>query len=186
MFQRITCIRVLQTFTRGKIRHISRAFSSYTSKYRACRLFCKFHHAIKKHMRTLFVSPKCWCKRRFFCKDAHEFNNLCSIRMSRMQLFQTIAIPEIVESYETLKLLQVSQTFACEYNQKANKRLPFARIYCMQVLQTFACEDYHEIETSYLRADSRIECYTQKHTMYRTYAAFMIVLCECIVRDKRQ
>ncbi|MEP5911819.1 MAG: hypothetical protein ABJ331_21615 [Marinobacter sp.] len=48
----------------------------------------------------------------------------------------------------------------------------------LQVFQTFSCEDYDEIEKSYLRADNRIECYTDTHNGYRMYAMLMIILCE--------
>lgn len=52
-----------------------------------------------------------------------------------------------------------------------------------QVFQTFACEDYPEINKSYLRADSRIECGTSTHTAYKIYAAIMIFICERIIHD---
>ncbi|CAM9587167.1 unnamed protein product [Ectocarpus fasciculatus] len=44
------------------------------------------------------------------------------------------------------------------------------------VFQTFACEDLPEIGKSYLRADFRIECDTQRHTLYKAYAAVMICI----------
>ena len=50
-----------------------------------------------------------------------------------------------------------------------------------QVFQTFACEhldEEGESGKSYLRADFRIECYTQTHKVYEIYAAIMIFVCE--------
>jgi hypothetical protein len=47
------------------------------------------------------------------------------------------------------------------------------------VFQTFACDcinDYATIKTSYLRADYSIQCYTQKHTLYRVYAGIMVFI----------
>ncbi|CAM9574874.1 unnamed protein product, partial [Ectocarpus sp. 12 AP-2014] len=44
------------------------------------------------------------------------------------------------------------------------------------VFQTFACEDLPEIGKSYLRADFRIECETQRHTLYKAYAGVMICI----------
>lgn len=48
------------------------------------------------------------------------------------------------------------------------------------MFQTFSCEPFQEINKGYLRADTRIECYTTTHTAYMTYAAFMILLCEFV------
>ncbi|CBJ33129.1 asn/thr-rich large protein family protein [Ectocarpus siliculosus] len=44
------------------------------------------------------------------------------------------------------------------------------------VFQTFSCEDLPEIGKSYLRADFRIECDTQRHTLYKAYAGVMICI----------
>jgi hypothetical protein len=47
------------------------------------------------------------------------------------------------------------------------------------VFQTFACDtidDSANTKTSYLRADYSIQCGTAKHTLYRVYAAFMVII----------
>jgi hypothetical protein len=47
------------------------------------------------------------------------------------------------------------------------------------VFQTFACDtidDSATTKTSYLRADYSIQCAKSKHTLYRVYAAFMVII----------
>jgi hypothetical protein len=47
------------------------------------------------------------------------------------------------------------------------------------VFQTFACDtidDSATHKTSYLRADYSIQCGTAKHTLYRVYAGFMVII----------
>ncbi|CAM9648873.1 unnamed protein product [Ectocarpus sp. 12 AP-2014] len=44
------------------------------------------------------------------------------------------------------------------------------------VFQAFSCEDLPEIGKSYLRADFRIECDTQRHTLYKAYAGVMVCI----------
>eukprot|EP00953_Heterococcus_sp_UTEX-ZZ885_P008669 5174-Heterococcus_DN1.PRE.7 len=47
------------------------------------------------------------------------------------------------------------------------------------VFQTFACDtidDFASQKTSYLRADYSIQCGTSKHTLYKIYASFMVII----------
>jgi hypothetical protein len=47
------------------------------------------------------------------------------------------------------------------------------------VFQTFACDtidDFASQKTSYLRADYSIQCGSSKHTLYKVYASFMLII----------
>ena len=151
---------------------------------RSCKFSCMCYAGTNNRMFALVVSPTSMCSRRAFCRDSHEICQpvFCPYD-AHFKCFTQSPRQKTVRLKKTLTpfvspACRCIQTFSSEYNVKTNTRFSLARMSCLQVFQTYACENYHEIDKSYLRADSRIECYTTKHTMYRIYAALMICLCE--------